>query len=266
MNILITGCSSGLGLSLVENLAKIKDYNIIATARNINKLNSIPSLNQYDNIHKHQLDVTSEDSIAICKDYFVRRFDKLDIIINNAGVDFFSSFLEADPINIDKIFNTNLFGVVNVIRYMMPLFDVKTGGLIINISSQSALSWSVGSVYYSITKHALDGLSINLAAENKYKKNNIKVLTVNCGPFKTNIFNNDLSGKFINLNKYPKNFNQEPDIFSLKMLKVLQMYLSGQLFKKDYYRRVILGESAIAKAKWLRNHIDYSIKLSNSLV
>lgn len=266
MNILITGCSSGLGLSLAENLAKnFGDFNIIATARDLNKLSSINSLNQYENIYKYQLDVTSIDSIVNLKNYLVDDFGKLDIIVNNAGIDYFCSFLDADLKNIDNLFQTNLFGVINLIRNIMPIFSAS-GGLIINISSQSSLSWSVGSVYYSITKYALDGLSINLAAENRYHNNNVRVLTVNCGPFKTNIFNNELSGKFSNLKKYPKNFKDGPDIFSIKMVKVLQMYINGSLFKQDYYRRILLGDSAIAKAKWLRNHIDYSIKLSNTLV
>lgn len=290
MNVLVTGCSSGLGLSLVENLTMLENVNIIATARNLDKLELLHINAPYGNVFKCQLDVTSCESINKCKNFILNKFNKLHVLINNAGVDFFSTFNEADSLNIERIFNTNLFGVISVIRHMMPLLTLRDsdlyvrnslekesknhndksyigretngGGLIVNISSQSALSWSVGSIYYSITKHALDGLSINLAAENRYYKNNVKVLTVNCGPFKSNIFNNDLSGKFVNLKKFPRHFKDSPSEFSRIIINALSMYSRGELFNNDYYRRIVIGESAIAKARWLRNHIDYSIKLS----
>ncbi len=100
-----------------------------------------------------------------------------DILINNAGVGFYGSMLEADPDEWKKTFEVNVFGTYHVTRTVLPQLIEKNRGDILNISSSNGLKGTAGSTAYSGTKFAVQGMTEALMQE--VRRNNIRVMTLN---------------------------------------------------------------------------------------
>lgn len=159
--ILITGASAGIGKATVRLFAQ-RDWNVIATMRSTEKgkdLESIP------NVLVQQLDVTDSASIRQAIDNSIEKFGQIDVLVNNAGIGVFGAFEAADDQLIKKQFDTNVFGVMKLIKSILPHFREKKQGTIINISS------GVGKVplpmqsLYGSTKFAIEGFSESVSYE-----------------------------------------------------------------------------------------------------
>ena len=159
--ILITGCSSGIGHSTATFFAS-NGWNVIATMRTLEKetqLNLIP------NILVVKLDVTNIDSIKKAITDGVARFGRIDAIVNNAGFAVAGPFEPATTEQIKKQFETNVFGLMNCIREILPAFRSQKNGVIINIASMGGrISFPYFSLYHS-TKWAVDGFCESLQYE-----------------------------------------------------------------------------------------------------
>jgi len=195
---LITGCSSGLGNALAHAVLK-KGYNAIVTARNVN------SLKEFIDIYPetaliHSLDVTNTSQIKEALKIGEEKFGGIDILINNAGYGYRSSIEEGDDLDIKKLFDTNVFGAVSVIKEILPSMRKRHTGIIVNISSVAPRIESPGSGYYSATKLALDGISATL--RNEIKSLGIKVMVVQPGAFRTDFAGRSLHGSKINIADY----------------------------------------------------------------
>jgi NAD(P)-dependent dehydrogenase (short-subunit alcohol dehydrogenase family) len=180
--VLITGCSSGLGKSAARLFAA-KGWNVVATMRKPE-----PDLAQEfpDRVLVEALDVAEPASIDAAVQAGVKRFGGLDAVVNNAGVTILSIF-EATPASaIRKIFDTNVFGVMNVIQATVPWLRKRGGGTIVNVSS------GVGYVavpllsLYVASKHAVEGLSESLSYE--LESQDIRVRLVEPGAMRTTNF------------------------------------------------------------------------------
>jgi NAD(P)-dependent dehydrogenase (short-subunit alcohol dehydrogenase family) len=131
--ILITGCNKGIGYALVEMLIKQKtDLNIIFTARNDNlgesSLNNL--ISKYPNsknfLFFHQLDITKKESINSIINWIKTKFQKIDILFNNAGIN-------NSPRN--DVINTNVFGTFNITRMFLENNIINENGKIISVGS-----------------------------------------------------------------------------------------------------------------------------------
>ena len=100
-----------------------------------------------------------------------------DILINNAGIGFYGSMLEADPDEWKKTFEVNVFGTYHVTRTVLPQLIEKNRGDILNISSSNGLKGTAGSTAYSGTKFAVQGMTEALMQE--VRRKNIRVMTLN---------------------------------------------------------------------------------------
>ena len=100
-----------------------------------------------------------------------------DILINNAGIGTYGSFLEIDPEDFKRTFEVNVFGTYYVTRAVLPQLMEKNRGDIINISSSSGLKGTAGSTAYSGSKFAVQGMTEALMQE--VRKHNIRVMTLN---------------------------------------------------------------------------------------
>jgi short-subunit dehydrogenase len=170
LRVLITGCSSGIGRALAVALTD-GGYDVIATAR------SRSTLDDLDVHQRLQLDVTSAESVESA----VSAAGDIDILINNAGVSVWGPIETTDFEHVQRIFDTNVFGVVRMTQAVVPSMRNAGGGTIVNISSIAALrpgSPMLG--WYGATKHALEVLSESLQAEVRHQ--NIKVLLILPGP------------------------------------------------------------------------------------
>jgi NAD(P)-dependent dehydrogenase (short-subunit alcohol dehydrogenase family) len=180
--VLITGASTGIGKTAAEYFAT-KGWNVAATMRKPEKADGFLKA---ANIRLYALDVTQPQSIRTAIELCISDFGGLDVIVNNAGYGAIGIFEKASPEQIRKQFETNVFGVMNVIREILPHFRRKRNGTIINITSTAGLTaFPIYSVYHA-TKWAVEGFSESLAYE--LRQFNIKVKCVEPGAIKTDFY------------------------------------------------------------------------------
>ncbi len=180
--VLITGSSSGIGNATAKYFAQ-NGWNVAATMRNPEKDETLKHL---PNIKTYALDVLNEANIQNIVNQAIIDFDKIDVIVNNAGYGAVGIFEAATAEQIKKQFDTNVFGVMNVIRAILPHFRANKNGHIINITSVGGIiTFPIYSVYHG-TKWALEGFAESLSFE--LKPFNIKVKNVEPGAIKTDFY------------------------------------------------------------------------------
>ncbi|MEI7597083.1 MAG: SDR family oxidoreductase [Bacteroidota bacterium] len=180
--VFITGTSSGIGKATVLYFLK-NGWNVAATMRNPEKDNDFGNL---PNVRAYKLDVTDDESIKNAINSAIHDFGQIDVLINNAGYAAIGIFEKATKEQIQKQFGTNVFGVMNVIRQILPYFRDQRNGTIINLSSVAGyVTFPIYSLYHG-TKWALEGFSESLQYE--LRPFNIKVKCIEPGPIKTDFY------------------------------------------------------------------------------
>ena len=180
--VLITGSSSGIGKAAALYFAK-KGWNVAATMRNPSPDHELAKLK---NIRLYKLDVTDETAIKVTINAAIADFKQIDVIVNNAGYGAIGIFEKASKEQVQKQFDTNLFGVMNVIRQILPYFRSRKSGTIVNISSMGGqITFPIYSLYHG-TKWALEGFSESLLFE--VSQFNIKIKLVEPGAIKTDFY------------------------------------------------------------------------------
>jgi NAD(P)-dependent dehydrogenase (short-subunit alcohol dehydrogenase family) len=159
--VLITGCSTGLGRLAAQHFAAA-GWNVVATMR---KPDPAVAEAHPDRIFVHALDVTDPASVAAAVEAGVARFGGLDVVVNNAGVTMLSIFEATPPAAIRRIFETNVFGVMNVVQASVPHLRENGGGTIVNVTSGVGFVAVPLLTLYVASKHAVEGLSESLAYE-----------------------------------------------------------------------------------------------------
>jgi NAD(P)-dependent dehydrogenase (short-subunit alcohol dehydrogenase family) len=178
---LITGCSSGLGLHVANAVAERGDK-VIATAREPEKLQDL-ARRFPDLVRVAKLDVTQPETILRAVELAEREFGSLDVLVNNAGFGFMGAIEEATPEEYRPVFETNVFGLIEVTRAALPTLRRHPGGRIVNLSSGAGIAGAAGYGYYNATKFAVEGLSEALAQE--VAPLGLRVIIIEPGPFRT---------------------------------------------------------------------------------
>lgn len=178
--ILITGASSGIGAATARYF-QARGWNVIATMRNPT---SEAELGSFENVHLARLDVTDAGSISTAVADGVNRFGRIDVLLNNAGYGAYGA-LEAFPMDrIRRQFETNVIGLLEVTKAVLPHMRENRSGAIINISSIGGqITFPLGSLYHG-TKFAVEGLSEALHYE--LEPLGIHVRIIQPGMIKTN--------------------------------------------------------------------------------
>ena len=197
-NIIITGASSGIGFEAVLELTRNKEHQVIALARSADKLRKLHeisiSLNpEGGKLYPAQFDIVYDNYPASLMPFIQSKFEQVDILINNAGVLINKPFLETSSEEFAQVFQTNLFGHVNMIRHIAPL--MRQGGHIVNIGSMGGYQGSVkfpGLSAYSASKGAIAILTECLAAE--FEEQGIKVNCLALGSSQTEMFEEAFPG------------------------------------------------------------------------
>jgi NAD(P)-dependent dehydrogenase (short-subunit alcohol dehydrogenase family) len=157
--VLITGSSSGFGKSTAEYFLK-NGWNVIATMRSPKEV-----FGDNDRLLVTRLDVTNPDSVSQAIESGIKKFGRIDAIVNNAGIGLMSA-MEATPAStIKDIFETNVFGVMEVTQKIIPYFREQRSGTIINVTSNTALTPMPLVSVYAASKTAIEGFSESLAYE-----------------------------------------------------------------------------------------------------
>ena len=177
----ITGTSSGFGRIFAEQVLANGDR-VAATARKPAVLSDL--IEKYPGAALAlKLDVTNLEDSKSAVSEAVKKFGRIDVLVNNAGYALGGALEEASDEQIRQQFDTNVFGVLNVTRAALPVMRRQKSGHIVNIGSVVGFS-AIGSLgYYSATKFALEGISEALAAE--VAPLGIKTMIVEPGPFST---------------------------------------------------------------------------------
>ncbi len=177
----ITGYSTGFGRELAK-LILSKGWNAVITARNIDQVKDIAD--GYENASLVlPLDVTNKAHVSAAVAKAEETFGQIDVLVNNAGYGYFSSIEEGEEEKIRAQFETNFFGLVNMVQAVLPSMRKNRHGHIINFSSIGGLVGFTATGYYHATKFAVEGLSESLSKE--VAPLGIKVLLVEPGPFRT---------------------------------------------------------------------------------
>ncbi len=177
--ILITGASSGIGKATAIHFQN-KGWNVIATMRNPEKE---IELNMLENIQLEKLDVLDLWSIDSAIQNGIKKFGKIDAILNNAGYGAYGPLESFKREDIIRQFNTNVIGLIDVTRAVTPHFRANKSGIIVNISSIGGqMTFPLGSLYHG-TKFAVEGISESLHYE--MKEIGVKVKIVEPGMIAT---------------------------------------------------------------------------------
>lgn len=159
--ILITGASSGIGRATAY-LFQSKGWNVIATMRNPQ---AETELNTLDNVLVAKLDVLDLDSIQSAVQEGILKFGQIDVLLNNAGYGAYGTLESFSREKISRQFNTNVIGLLDVTKAVLPHFRKNKSGIIINISSIGGqMTFPLGALYHG-TKFAVEGISESLSYE-----------------------------------------------------------------------------------------------------
>lgn len=180
--VLITGASSGIGLHTAK-LFQTKNWKVAATMRQ-------PA--QAEELHKIvdvvciQLDVTDAVSIQSAISETLEKFGRIDVVVNNAGYGLLGPFEAATEEQVQRQFETNILGLMNVCREIIPYFREQNGGHIVNVASMGGRTVFPFSSVYNATKWAVEGFSESLQYE--LEPFNIKVKILEPGPINTDFY------------------------------------------------------------------------------
>jgi short-subunit dehydrogenase len=180
--ILITGSSSGIGKETVK-LFQSKGWKVAATMRTPEKTTDLQNIVDVECI---RLDVTDLDSIKSAIQTTLDKFGRIDAIVNNAGYGLVGAFEASNREQIVGQYMTNVFGLMDVTREILPYFRQEKRGVIVNVASVGGrITFPLYSLYHG-TKWAVEGFSESLQYE--LKPFNIKVKIIEPGPIKTDFY------------------------------------------------------------------------------
>lgn len=212
-NILITGCSTGIGLETVKILSE-NGYKVWATARNENDVENLKKLN----VNALKLDVTIKSDIENVLKTILNEDKKLDAVFNNAG---FGQPGAVEDITTDVLkdqFETNFFGLHEVTIQCMKIFRAQGYGKIIQHSSVLGIISLKYRGAYNASKYAIEGLADTLRQELIGSK--IYISTINTGPVTSKFRENALQ-------KFRKNIDIENSFFTPVYKKELKERLEN---------------------------------------
>ncbi|WP_322068488.1 oxidoreductase [Paraburkholderia bannensis] len=176
----ITGASRGIGALIAE--AALADGNaVVAAGRNaraiVERLGDSPALLPV------ALDVTDEAQAKAAVQAAIDKFGRIDVLVNNAGFGLLGAIEESADKDVRRMYDTNVFGLLNVTRAVLPTLRAHRSGHVINISSVGGYRAAAGFGAYSSTKFAVEGITEALHAE--LKPLGIHATVVEPGYFRT---------------------------------------------------------------------------------
>ncbi|HTL98408.1 MAG TPA: oxidoreductase [Holophagaceae bacterium] len=185
---LITGCSSGFGRVFAE-AALAEGHAVAATARKAESLEGLGAAAP-DRFLPLSLDVTDPAACHRAVQETLARFGRVDVLVNNAGYGMVGALEESSGGEIRRLFETNVFGLIEMTKAALPVLRAQRSGWVVNLSSIAGLAATPGFSVYNASKFAVEGLSEALAGE--VASFGIRVLIVEPGPFRT-----DFAGRSI---------------------------------------------------------------------
>ncbi len=185
----VTGAAGGIGRAIATSLARrgcnlaladINEENLHKTAAEIAA--------QGVRVSKHHLDVSDRDAVAALPQQVAAEHDRVDVLVNNAGVALAGTFEQVTETDFEWLFGINFWGVVRMTRAFLPLLHNSDEARIVNLSSVFGIIAPPGNTAYSASKFAVRGFSESLRHE--LRKTRIGVTVVHPGGVATSIVRN----------------------------------------------------------------------------
>ena len=259
-NIVITGCSTGIGLATAKYL-KEQGYKVYPTVKNKEHVSLLKSMG-FDNVMK--LDVREKNEITEVINFVLKEDAKIDTWFNNAGFGQAGALEDISTQILREQFETNVFGLHECTRQIIPIMRKQGHGKIIQHSSVLGLVSLFGRGSYNASKYAIEGLSDTLRLE--LKDTNIYPVLLNTGPISSSFretamkkladnvdVKNSIFSKYYKKNLEGKKskvpFNEE----AISVAKVVHKIILAQKPKPRYY---------ITKATYLLGYLKRILSTS----
>jgi 2-hydroxycyclohexanecarboxyl-CoA dehydrogenase len=181
---IVTGGGAGIGRAICARLAAegatvvVTDVDGAAADRTAAEL-GVPAVGL-------TADVADRASVQAMVDAVLARFGRIDVLVNNAGWDRLSMFLESDPADWDRVIRINLYGVLNTCKAVLPVMAEQGGGAVVNIGSDAGRVGSSGEAVYSAAKGGVIAFTKAIARE--LARHKVRANCVCPGPTDTALF------------------------------------------------------------------------------
>jgi len=184
---LVTGGTSGIGKTTAIEFARAGAKVVLTGRREKEGAQVIAEIKKLDGAAAFvRADVAKDADVKRMVDFAVEKFGRLDVAFNNAGVEWMGSLDQATEAEYRRVFDINVWGVLNSMRHEIPAMLKTGGGAIVNTSSVAG-HVGMGQVsIYTASKHAVEGLTKALALE--FAKQNIRINAVAPGAIATEMF------------------------------------------------------------------------------
>ena len=183
---LITGAGRGLGVNIAK-AALAAGHAVVATGRDARKVAA--AVGDHDDLLSIKLDVTRPEDAQAAVDAAVRKFGKIDVLVNNAGNFYAGFFEELSPEQVRNQIETLLFGPMNVTRAVLPVMRKQRSGLLLTISSTAGIAGGMFCTAYAAAKFGIEGWMESLAPE--IALFGIRTMLVEPGFFRTELLTKD---------------------------------------------------------------------------
>lgn len=261
MTIIITGTSSGIGFTLAEYFGK-KGHQVYGLSRKT-----------VENPHFHSIatDITDDVQVQNAISQILQKEQKIDVLINNAGMGMVGAVEDSKKVEILKLFNLNLVGAVQMMNAVLPNMRENKTGKIINISSIGSEMGLPFRGFYSASKSALD--KVTEAIRYEVYPWNIEVCTLHLGDIKTKIAENRVKTEVSE--PYQKVFEKVYNLMNAhvdegtepqEVATYIEQLLTKKKWKAHYYFGKF-GQKIGVPLKWLlpQNFYENLMKKYNKL-
>ena len=233
--VLVTGASRGIGREIAYTLAK-QGHTVIANYnKSIDMANSLKEIATKENLSLeiYQADVSQRKEVSNLINYILNKYKKIDVLVNNAGIDQEKVFQDITDEDWNKIINVNLYSVFCVTQEVVPSMIHNKNGCIISISSIYGLTGGSCAALYSATKAGIDGITKSLAKE--LGPSNIRVNSIAPGYIDTDMNKHYSSETVENIkNEIPLNKIGKPhSIANCVNWLIDDDYTTGQIISVD---------------------------------
>lgn len=226
---IVSGGSRGIGASIVETLAS-SGFDVVLNYRfSANKANDIAS--KFSNVVTFQADVSDHAQVKSLVDFTISKFGRIDLLVNNAGIDFINTLSDTSDSDFDKVLKNNLYSAFYLSKEVSPYMINAKSGLIINISSIWGIVGASCEMAYSVSKAGLDAMTKSLAKE--LGPSNIRVNSIAPGIIDTDM-NSFLSKEELSeiVNDIPlERIGLPSDVANTVLFLDKNSYITGQVIQ-----------------------------------
>ena len=243
---IITGASAGgIGEGIARAVLENGD-NAVITARSLAKLEGIFK-DHPETCLPVVLDMSDRQMMKEVVKKAIDQFGTIDVLVNNAGHGYRSSVEEGEDEAIKELFETNLFGPINMIKEVLPVLREKGSGVIMNTTSIAAERSAVGSGYYASSKAALDLLTDGLCKE--LAPLGIRVMVIEPGSFRTHFYDEALKSAPLKVDAYKDSTWKNANAVNKRQQPGDPMKAGQLVYKMAYAEeapfRLLLGSDAV---------------------